>query len=97
MNHIDKVLYTAHAHATGGRNGAAKGDDGRLDMTLISLETQGGDANPEQLFAAGWSVCFIGAMGRGLQSGKSLFPQTSWSMSKWILVQTKVAACFRRA
>ncbi|MBC7436999.1 MAG: organic hydroperoxide resistance protein [Bdellovibrionales bacterium] len=59
---LDKVLYTAKAHTTGGRDGASKTDDGRLDVKLSSPGTSGAGTNPEQLFAAGYSACFIGAM-----------------------------------
>lgn len=62
MTKLDKVLYTAKAHTTGGRDGASKTDDGRLDVTLSSPGTSGTGTNPEQLFAAGYSACFIGAM-----------------------------------
>jgi lipoyl-dependent peroxiredoxin len=63
---IEKVLYRAHAHATGGRDGRATVADSKLDFKLTTpreLGGAGGDgANPEQLFAAGYSACFIGAM-----------------------------------
>ena len=59
---LDKVLYTAHAHTTGGRDGQSKSDDGRLSVTLSSPGTPGTGTNPEQLFAAGYSACFLGAM-----------------------------------
>ena len=59
---LDKVLYTAHAHTTGGRDGESKTDDGRLSVTLSSPGTSGTGTNPEQLFAAGYSACFIGAI-----------------------------------
>ena len=63
---LDKVLYTAHATSTGGRTGTSKSDDGRLVLTLSTPKELGGDGgqgtNPEQLFAAGYSACFIGAM-----------------------------------
>ena len=59
---LEKVLYTAHAHTTGGRDGTAKTDDGRLDIKLSSPGTSGTGTNPEQLFAAGYSACFLGAM-----------------------------------
>ena len=62
MAQLDKVLYTAHAHTTGGRDGASRTDDGRLDITLSSPGGAGQGTNPEQLFAAGYSACFIGAM-----------------------------------
>jgi lipoyl-dependent peroxiredoxin len=63
---LEKVLYTAHATSTGGRTGTSKTDDGRLSLTLSTPKELGGDGgagtNPEQLFAAGYSACFIGAM-----------------------------------
>ena len=59
---LEKVLYTAHAHTTGGRDGASKSDDGRLDVKLSSPGTSGNGTNPEQLFAAGYSACFMGAL-----------------------------------
>lgn len=62
MTTLDKVLYTAHAHTTGGRDGASRTDDGRLDVKLSSPGTTGTGTNPEQLFAAGYSACFIGAL-----------------------------------
>jgi lipoyl-dependent peroxiredoxin len=63
MAQLEKVLYTAKTHTTGGRDGASRSSDGRLDVTLSSPGGPGGGTNPEQLFAAGWSACFIGAMG----------------------------------
>lgn len=62
MTTLEKVLYTAKAHTTGGRDGASKTSDGRLDVTLSSPGGPGTGTNPEQLFAAGYSACFIGAM-----------------------------------
>lgn len=62
MTTLDKVLYTARAHTTGGRDGASRTDDGRLDVKLSAPGTSGTGTNPEQLFAAGYSACFIGAM-----------------------------------
>ena len=59
---LDQVLYTAHAHTTGGRDGQSKSDDGRLNISLSSPGTAGTGTNPEQLFAAGYSACFLGAM-----------------------------------
>lgn len=63
-----KVLYTAKTHTSGGRDGSSRSSDGRLDVTLSSPGAPGTGTNPEQLFAAGWSACFIGAM--GLAAGK---------------------------
>src|SRR5882724_10307869 len=63
MNKLDKVLYTAKAHTTGGRDGGtSRTDDGRLQLSLSVPGTPGTGTNPEQLFAAGWSACFIGAI-----------------------------------
>lgn len=62
MTTLDKVLYTARAHTTGGRDGASRSNDGRLDVKLSSPGTSGTGTNPEQLFAAGYSACFIGAL-----------------------------------
>ena len=63
---IEKVLYQAHATATGGRDGRAQSDDGRVDVALSVPRELGGaggpGTNPEQLFAAGYSACFLGAM-----------------------------------
>jgi Ohr subfamily peroxiredoxin len=59
---LDKVVYTAKTHTTGGRDGASRSSDGRIDIKLSSPGGPGTGTNPEQLFAAGWSACFIGAM-----------------------------------
>jgi osmotically inducible protein OsmC len=60
---MSKVLYTGKTHTTGGREGASRSSDGHLDIQLSSPGSAGHGTNPEQLFAAGWSACFIGAMG----------------------------------
>jgi lipoyl-dependent peroxiredoxin len=65
MDKLDKVIYTAKAHTTGGREGASRSDDGLLDVKLTPPKVMGGAGtatNPEQLFAAGYSACFMGAM-----------------------------------
>ena len=63
MTKLEKVLYTAKAHTTGGRDGgASRTDDGRLQITLSQPGTPGNGTNPEQLFAAGWSACFLSAI-----------------------------------
>ena len=63
---LDKVLYTAHATSTSGREGTSKSSDGVLDVKLTTPKELGGNGatgtNPEQLFAAGYSACFLGAM-----------------------------------
>lgn len=58
-----KVLYTGKTHTTGGRDGWARSSDSKLDVKLSAPGSNGAGTNPEQLFAAGWSACFIGAMG----------------------------------
>ena len=63
VTNIEKVLYTGKTRTTGGRDGAAKSSDGRLDIALTHLGTPGNGTNPEQLFAAGWSACFLSAIG----------------------------------
>lgn len=61
-----KILYTAHATATGGRTGEAKSSDGQLAVKLVTVKELGGPGgdgtNPEQLFAAGYSACFLSAL-----------------------------------
>jgi Ohr subfamily peroxiredoxin len=63
---LDKVLYTATATATGGRTGTAQSSDGALQVNLSTPRELGGaggpGTNPEQMFAAGYSACFIGAL-----------------------------------
>lgn len=60
---IEKVLYTAKAHTTGGRDGgSSRTSDGRLDVKLSVPGTPGTGTNPEQLFAVGWSACFLSAI-----------------------------------
>jgi len=59
-----KVRYTAKTHTSGGRRGGVSGsNDGRLDVKFSPPGVPGTGTNPEQLFAAGWSACFISAMG----------------------------------
>lgn len=60
---IDKVIYTARTHLTGGREGgAAKSSDGRIDVKLSPPGTPGTGTNPEQLLAVGWSACYLSAI-----------------------------------
>jgi osmotically inducible protein OsmC len=66
MQSLEKVVYTAHATSTGGRDGRSSTSDGLLDVKLSVPKAMGGKGegtNPEQLFAAGYSACFLGAMG----------------------------------
>ena len=63
ITQIEKVLYTAKAHTTGGREGgSSRTSDGRLDVKLSVPGTPGTGTNPEQLFAVGWSACFLSAI-----------------------------------
>jgi Ohr subfamily peroxiredoxin len=74
MTQLEKVLYTAKTHTTGGRDGASRSSDGRLDIKLSPPGSAGDGTNPEQLFAAGWSACFIGAMRRAASEMKVTLP-----------------------
>jgi Ohr subfamily peroxiredoxin len=71
---LEKVLYTGKAHTTGGRDGASRSSDGRLDIKLSSPGKPGNGTNPEQLFAAGWSACFMGAVGVAAAKMKARLP-----------------------
>jgi Ohr subfamily peroxiredoxin len=74
MSQIENVLYTAKTHTTGGRDGASRSSDGRLEVKLSPPGSNGAGTNPEQLFAAGWSACFIGAMRRAASQLKVTLP-----------------------
>jgi len=74
MNKVENVLYTGKTRTIGGRDGAARSEDGRLDIKLSPPGSNGPGTNPEQLFAAGWSACFIGAMGRAAKDKRVLLP-----------------------
>ena len=75
---IDKALYTAHATSTGGRTGTTESSDGKIKLQLSTPKELGGDngpgTNPEQLFAAGYSACFIGAMKAVARNQKIALP-----------------------
>ncbi len=75
MSSTEKIFYTGKTRTTGGRNGSARSSDGRLDIQLSSPGTAGTGTNPEQLFAAGWSACFIGAIGKAAQNMKVTLPE----------------------
>ena len=74
MTQLDKLLYTAMVHATGGRDGDARSGDGRLDIKLSPPGTPGAGTNPGQLFAAGWSACFESAIGLAARKKKIALP-----------------------
>lgn len=74
ISEAEKVLYTGKTRTTGGREGASESSDGNLN---IKLSTPGGTepgTNPEQLFAAGWSACYIGALGIAARKLKIKLP-----------------------
>lgn len=77
---LDKVLYTARVHTTGGRDGRAVSDDGLLDVQLTppkGLGGAGGATNPEQLFAAGYSACYLSALKHVAGQQKVALPATA--------------------
>jgi lipoyl-dependent peroxiredoxin len=72
-----KLLYTATTHTTGGRaKGVARSSDGRLEVKLSVPGAAGDGTNPEQLFAAGWSACFEGAMAAVARQMKITLPDS---------------------
>ncbi len=71
----DKVIYTAKTHTTGGReNGVSRSSDGQLEIKLSLPGSPRAGTNPEQLFAAGWSACFEGALMLAAQRKKVRLP-----------------------
>ena len=74
IEQMDKVLYTAKTHTTGGRDGASKSSDGRLEVKFTSPGKPGEGTNPEQMFAAGWSACFLGALAAVASKKKITLP-----------------------
>jgi osmotically inducible protein OsmC len=75
MSLSEKLLYTAKTHTTGGReHGVSRSSDGHLDIRLSTPATEGAGTNPEQLFAAGWSACFEGAMGLAARKRRIKLP-----------------------
>jgi len=105
---IDKALYTAHATSTGGRTGSTESSDGKIRLQLSTPKELGGDSgpgtNPEQLFASGYSACFIGAMKAvsarqktalpadvSIESGVSIGPMSGKPGAFGIAVEMKVS------
>ncbi len=75
MTQTDKVLYTGKTRTAGGReHGVSRSSDGRLDIKRSVPGSEGSGTNPEQLFAAGWSACFEGAMGIAARKMKVAVP-----------------------
>ena len=97
MTQLDKVLYTAQTHTTGGRDGASRSSDGRLDIKLTSPGAAGSGTNPEQLFAAGWSACFIGAMGVAARKMKVTLPPNAAVVAEVDLGTNEGGYLLRRA
>ena len=78
ITQTSKVLYTAKTHTIGGRDhGMAKSLDGHLEIKLSAPGTSGIGTNPEQLFAAGWSACFEGAIGIAAAKARITLPEES--------------------
>lgn len=76
IQEVEKVVYTAKIHTTGGRDGGmAQSNDDRLSITLAIPGSGGTGTNPEQLFAAGWSACFEGALGIAARKLKVSVPR----------------------
>jgi osmotically inducible protein OsmC len=76
MTKTAKLLYTARTHTTGGRlDGMSRSSDGRLDVRLSPPGAAGIGTNPEQLFAAGWSACFEGALEIAARRRKIVLPR----------------------
>jgi osmotically inducible protein OsmC len=80
---LNKVLYTARTHAVGGREGAGRSDDGRIDVKLSSPGGPGNGTNPEQLFGVGYSACFMGAM-------KAVAPKLGMTVPAETAIDTEV-------
>lgn len=69
-----KIVYTGKTHTTGGRDGASRSSDGELDIALSPPGSGYAGTNPEQLFAAGWSACFLAAVGKAAGEHKLRLP-----------------------
>ncbi|BAU73760.1 Ohr family peroxiredoxin [Metapseudomonas furukawaii] len=74
INAIENLIYTGKTRTIGGRNGESRSSDGRLDVKLSAPGSSGPGTNPEQLLAAGWSACFIGAIGKAAAALKVALP-----------------------
>jgi Ohr subfamily peroxiredoxin len=77
MSTVEKVLHTARAHTRGGRNGAARTLDGRVEIKLTPPGAPGNGANPEQLLAIAWSACLLGALRHAAHARRLVFPGTA--------------------
>jgi Ohr subfamily peroxiredoxin len=88
MNRINDLIYTANVRTIGGRDGASRSSDGRLDIKLSAPGAAGLGTNPEQLLAAGWAACFIGALGLAARKLKVALPADTAS-------EVEIDLCFR--
>ena len=68
------IVYTGKTHITGGRDGGARSDDGALDVRFSPIGSHGSGTNPEQLLGAGWSACFLSAIGIAARERQAAFP-----------------------
>ena len=86
MKKLEKIIYTAKAKSTGGREGISESNDGRLKVSLSTPKALGGNdgpgTNPEQLFAAGYSACFIGALKVAAAKAKTKLPDNLYVESQ---------------
>jgi Ohr subfamily peroxiredoxin len=93
----DKVLYTSHTRTSGGRSGSGRSDDGALDVKLSTPGSGKPGTNPEQLFAVGWSACFIGAMQHAAPQLKTRLPDDAAVDAEVDLVNSESQGFFLRA
>jgi Ohr subfamily peroxiredoxin len=91
----EKVVYTSHTRTTGGRDGAGRSSDGALDVKLSPPGSGKPGTNPEQLFAVGWSACFIGAMGKAAGQRNLRLPAETAVDAEVDLVQNDDAYALR--
>jgi len=97
MSQNNSILYTGKTRTTGGRSGASRSSDNRLDVKLSVPGSDGAGTNPEQLFAAGWSACFIGAMQKAAQTIGTRFPQDASVAAEMDLGNTAEKGYFLQA
>ncbi len=88
MNQVARLIYTATVRTTGGRSGSSRSSDGRLDLSLSAPGAAGLGTNPEQLLAAGWSACFLSALGLAAWQQKVALPAEAADV-------VEVDLCFR--
>jgi osmotically inducible protein OsmC len=76
-NTLDQVIYTAHTHTTGGREGMGRSNDGAIDVGLSKPGSRLPGTNPEQLFGIGYSACFLGAIEAAARQRGIALPKNS--------------------